>query len=95
MLWYGIHLSPLSKLCLLSHTDVRELPAYAFASNRVTCRVDAEFLIVYNRSLMGSDALVNETGKVFAVDHEAAPFCVVVAGGFGSEDFIERPAPLF
>jgi hypothetical protein len=52
MLWYGIHLSPLSKLCLLSHTDVRELPAYAFASNRDTCRVDAEFLIVYNRSLM-------------------------------------------
>jgi hypothetical protein len=29
MLWYGIHLSPLSKLCVLSHTDVRELPAYA------------------------------------------------------------------
>ena len=24
MLWYGIHLSPLSNLCLLRHTDVRD-----------------------------------------------------------------------
>src|SRR5438874_12250569 len=33
-----------------------------------------------------SNALVNETGEILAVDHEAAPFCIVIGGGFGGDD---------
>jgi hypothetical protein len=78
----------------LSHTDVRELPAYAFASTATRVASTPNSLL-YIIDFNGLDALVNEAGEVFAVDHEAAPFCVVVAGGFSSEDFIERSALLF
>ena len=33
-----------------------------------------------------SNALVNETGEILAVDHEAASFCIVIDGGFGGDD---------
>ena len=31
-----------------------------------------------------SNALVNETGEILAV--EAVPFCIVIGGGFGGDD---------